>query len=123
MASSVKSNVKAGLKRAKRAGENVVDETSASVSEEFHNFVADIEDLIKSSSSLTGDDLAAAKEKLSERISEAKAHLGEVGESIAERARCTAEAADEYVHEQPWTAVGAGAAFGLLVGFLLARRG
>ena len=118
----LKSNIETGVKRAKRAGEAVVDDTSNAISEEFHNFVADMEDLFKSSASLTGDELAAAKEKITSRLNEAKSHLSDAKESVTERARHTYEAADEYVHEQPWSAVGAGAALGLLIGFLIARR-
>ena len=46
----------------------------------------------------------------------------EVGENLANRARKTAESTNAYVHEQPWTAIGAGAAAGVLVGYLLTRR-
>ncbi len=38
------------------------------------------------------------------------------------RARKTAETTNTYVHEQPWNAIGASAAVGLLLGYLLARR-
>jgi len=120
---STAKNVEAGVNRAKKATRNAAEDTSSVVSREFQNFVSDIEDLIKSSTSLTGSELEKAKEKISERIADAKESLGEVGDTIVERARHTAEVADEYVHEQPWSAVGAGAALGLLVGFLLARRG
>ena len=118
----LKSNLEAGAKRAKRAGEDVLDDASSSISEEFQNFVADIEELFKSSASLTGDELTAAKEKIASRLNEAKSHLGDVKDSVTERAKQTYEAADDYVHEQPWSAVGAGAAVGLLLGFLIARR-
>jgi ElaB/YqjD/DUF883 family membrane-anchored ribosome-binding protein len=95
---------------------------SSSLASEFRNFVADVEDLIKATTSLSGEDLAKAKAKLNERIASAKHTAEDLGESIAARARKTAECTNAYVHEQPWTAVGAGAAAGLLLGYLLARR-
>lgn len=97
-------------------------EASSGVAREFNNFITDIEDLIKSSTNLTGEDLQKAKEKLNQRIAAAKETAAEVGESVVARARQTAETTNTYVHEKPWSAVGASAAIGLLLGYLLARR-
>lgn len=94
----------------------------AGVSREFHNLFTDIEDLVKSTTSLTGDDLARAKAKLSARVAAARESLGKMGVVIADRARNTATATDGYVHERPWQAIGIGAALGLVAGYMLARR-
>jgi ElaB/YqjD/DUF883 family membrane-anchored ribosome-binding protein len=93
------------------------------ITQEFQNFVADMEDLIKASTSLTGDDLARAKANLSARVAAAKAFVEEMPGAISDRARNTVKVADDYVREQPWQAMGMTAAVGLLVGFLLGRRG
>jgi ElaB/YqjD/DUF883 family membrane-anchored ribosome-binding protein len=84
--------------------------------------LSDIEDLVSQATSLTGEDLNKAKRNLSTRIDAAKHSLEEVGGRVAERARTGAAVTNTYVHEQPWVAIGAGAAIGLLVGFLVARR-
>jgi ElaB/YqjD/DUF883 family membrane-anchored ribosome-binding protein len=99
-----------------------VSEVSSGVAKEFHSFVADIEDLIKSTANLTGDELNRAKAKLNHRIEAAKTTAEDMSKTIVDRARKTAETTNTYVHEQPWNAIGAGAAAGLLVGYLLARR-
>lgn len=91
-------------------------------SSDFHDFIADVEDLVKQTTTLTGEDLARAKVKLSARLAEAKESVVDMGGDIARRARNGAKATDDYVHEQPWKAIGAGAAIGLLIGFALARR-
>ena len=114
MTNKVQADLKEG---AKHAG----DAASAGASE-FKNFVADIEDLIKSSASLTGDELDKAKEKIGDRIAKAKDSFNDAKETLVERAKKTACATDDLVHEHTWTAVGAGAALGLFVGFLLARK-
>lgn len=97
-------------------------EVKLEVSREFHNFLSDIEDMIKETTSLTGEELAIAKAKLSKRVAQAKESVEEMGEEIAHRAQRTARVTNNYVHNEPWKAIGAGAAAGLLVGFLLARR-
>ena len=89
---------------------------------EFHNFLADIEDLIKATTSLTGEDLARAKARLGERIAAAKQSAQAMGGAIVHRARNTAAVTDAYVHQQPWTAIGIGTVLGVLLGFALARR-
>lgn len=104
------------------ASSSVKPEASSGVAREFNNFIADIEDLIKATTSLTGEDLQKAKAKLNARIASAKESAAEVSESVITRARQTAETTNTYVHEKPWSAIGASAAIGLLLGYLLARR-
>jgi ElaB/YqjD/DUF883 family membrane-anchored ribosome-binding protein len=99
-----------------------IRKVASGVSNEFHNFLCDIEDLFKATTSLTGDDLAKAKAKISARIDSAKESIEDVGASVSQHARKTAAMTNTYVHEQPWTVIGAGAAVSFLLGFLLARR-
>lgn len=94
----------------------------SSASGEFQNLVSDVEDIVKDTAALTGEDIARAKEKLGERISAAKKTLEEMGGTVVDQARKTAKATDTYVHDEPWKAVGIGAMVGLLLGFALSRR-
>ncbi len=96
-----------------------IQEKSAEVVQDFRTFVQDIESLIRSTTDLTGEDLAKVKAKLNERISVAKKSLEGWGETISERASKSATAANNYVHEKPWPVIGAGAALGFLAGYLL----
>lgn len=101
---------------------NEFTKAQSGVSREVHNFLEDIEDLVKETTSLTGDELARAKAKLSERVAAAKQSVEEFGSDVAKRARKGAAATNDYVHDQPWKAIGAGAAVAFLLGFVLARR-
>ena len=103
-------------------GKNQLQNASSDISKEFKSFLCDIENLIKETASLTGDDLVKAKAKIAQRIEMAKQSAGDVGGSLAQQARRTAEVTNQYVHDQPWTIIGAGAAITFLLGFLLARR-
>jgi ElaB/YqjD/DUF883 family membrane-anchored ribosome-binding protein len=89
---------------------------------EFHNFVDDVEDLITETTSLTGADLIRVKAKLSARVAAAKESIQEMSTAVTQSARKTAAATNNYVHEQPWQAVGIGAVVGVLLGFVLGRR-
>lgn len=97
-------------------------QTRSMLSGEMHNLITDIEDLVKKATSLTGEELTAAKAKLTERLDAARVTFAEAGETVANKARNTATATNEYVHEQPWKAIGIGATVGLLLGFALVRR-
>jgi ElaB/YqjD/DUF883 family membrane-anchored ribosome-binding protein len=92
------------------------------VSREFHNFIADMEDLVKATSNLTGEELAKAKVKISQRVEAAKESITEMGESIVHRVGKGATVTNQYVHEKPWNAIGTTAVVGFLLGYLLARR-
>lgn len=99
-----------------------VVETGTGASSEFHSFVADVEDLVTSATPLTVEDLARAKEKLRQRVTAVKASIETMRSDVTGQARQTAAATDHYVHENPWKSAGMGAAVGLLLGFMLARR-
>lgn len=94
----------------------------SSVSREFQNFIADIEDLIKATTTLSGDDLARATAKLSERVAAAKDSVTEMGDEIVTQTRNIAADTNNYVHKQPWEAVGAGMVVAFLLGLFFARR-
>lgn len=111
-----------GLGKDTKTISNKAEAVMDNASTELHNFIADIEDLVKETTTLTGEDLNKAKAKLSARLSEAKQSATEVGNMLTQRARKSAISTNEYVHEQPWKAIGAGAAAGLIIGFALARR-
>jgi ElaB/YqjD/DUF883 family membrane-anchored ribosome-binding protein len=96
-------------------------QTSQAFSTEFHNFIADIEDLLKTTSSLTGAEFEQAKKKLTERVATAKASVEDMGHNFAAKARHSAELTDRYVHQQPWQSIAACAAVSFVLGVFVAR--
>jgi ElaB/YqjD/DUF883 family membrane-anchored ribosome-binding protein len=97
--------------------------TQAAVSREYHAFLADIDTLVSSATSMTTEELARAKAKLVDYVASARTSASKVGSAIADKARSGAKVTDVYVRGQPWQAVGITAVAGLLIGFLLGRRG
>lgn len=101
---------------------NTIEDTLAGVSHEFHNFVDDVEHLIKEASSLTGEELDQARAKLNDRIATARELVEKKGESLTKQARKSIAVGNKYVHQQPWQIIGASMAAGLLIGMALVRR-
>jgi ElaB/YqjD/DUF883 family membrane-anchored ribosome-binding protein len=95
---------------------------TAALSREFHNFVADIESLLRETATLTGDELALARGRLQERVSEAKDSVTSLSHDLEGRARKTASKANREVHDEPWKAIGGAATAGLILGMLFSRR-
>ena len=56
------------------------------------------------------------------RLVDAKIRLAEAEDEIINKTRAAARATDEYVHDNPWQAVGVAAAIGVLVGLIVGRR-
>lgn len=84
--------------------------------------IADAEELLRATANQAGEKVAVARERMQENLSRAKARLAQVEDIIIDRTRQAARATDEYVHENPWTAVGIAAGIGLLLGLLIGRR-
>jgi len=84
--------------------------------------VADGEDLLKAALDVTGEGYALARGKVDEKLGSAKARLTAASRAAVRKAGESAAAADGYVHDSPWTAIGIAAGAGILIGFLAARR-
>jgi ElaB/YqjD/DUF883 family membrane-anchored ribosome-binding protein len=92
------------------------------ISEEFDKFLEDLESLLQDAASLSGDELSLIKDQLKDRVAKARETARRVGDDMTDHAHQFANTANQQVHEEPWKAVGAGAALGLLLGLLVARR-
>ena len=84
--------------------------------------IADAEALLDATKGEAGERIAAVRARAQESLRAAKARISEMEHSVVDQAKEAAKAADDYVREHPWTAIGIAAAVGLVVGVLLARR-
>lgn len=83
--------------------------------------VSDAEELLRATAGQTGEKVAAARERIQENLTAAKARLIVAEEAMVAKTKQAAIATDEYVHENPWRAVGIAAGAGLIVGMLISR--
>ena len=91
-------------------------------SRELRSFIADVEDVVKRIAHVGDKDVAQARAKLEQTVGAAKASLHDGTKRIQARARHAAEGTDEFVHSNPWSAIGIAAAAGAAIAVLLSAR-
>jgi len=84
--------------------------------------ISDAEDLLRLGADQTGASATEWRTRVEERITQARHKLADLQDSAVARAKAAGHAADDYVHDHPWKAVGAAAGIGLIIGLLIGRR-
>ncbi|GAA4413940.1 DUF883 family protein [Quisquiliibacterium transsilvanicum] len=84
--------------------------------------VGDLESMLKATANSADADVRALSERLRDRLSVAKSRLLDAEHAMLERGRQLARTTDDYVHQHPWSAIGAAAGIGLLLGVVISRR-
>jgi ElaB/YqjD/DUF883 family membrane-anchored ribosome-binding protein len=84
--------------------------------------VSDAEALLHATASQAGEGAAAARARIQKSLQVVKERLVDAEEAVIERTKEAAKVTDEYVHDNPWKAIGITAALGMIVGMLIARR-
>ncbi|WP_233233716.1 YqjD family protein [Bordetella sp. LUAb4] len=82
----------------------------------------DAEDLLREAASTTGDKAAELRERALATLKRTRETLYDVQDAVLERSRKAARATDDYVHDNPWQAIGIAGGVGLLIGLLISRR-
>ncbi len=90
--------------------------------DELRVMVSDAEELLTSTANQTGEGAVAARARIQKSLHLVKARLSAAESAIIDRTRKAAKATDEYVHDNPWKAIGISACAGVIVGMLVARR-
>jgi ElaB/YqjD/DUF883 family membrane-anchored ribosome-binding protein len=90
--------------------------------DDFAAVLAEAEEMLKRAASETGDKARDLRSQVETKLLRAKLRLQEIEGEAVDRAKAAARATDDYVHENPWQAIGVAAAIGLVVGLMLNRR-
>jgi ElaB/YqjD/DUF883 family membrane-anchored ribosome-binding protein len=96
--------------------------TKEKLVQDFRVVVSDAEELLRATASQAGEKVAVAREKVQESLRRAKVKLAEAEEILIDKGKQAARVTDEYVHDNPWSAVGIAAGIGFLIGLLIGRR-
>ena len=84
--------------------------------------ISDAEELMKLTAGEVGDKASAMRMRMQDRLDQAKADLARLQETAVARAKDAGRVADNYVHDNPWTAIGIAAGVGVVLGMLISRR-
>jgi ElaB/YqjD/DUF883 family membrane-anchored ribosome-binding protein len=104
------------------AAHEEVQINSESLMSDFKALMVDAEDLIKATANHDDGPLGAIRSKALETLNSAKESLSSIEGTVTEKAKVVAERTDEFVHRNPWEAIGVAAGIGLLVGLFIRRR-
>ena len=86
---------------------------------DLKNLVADAEELVKATASQAGEKIGVARQKIEQSLIEGKKALADAEKTLVKKSKEAADVADDYVRENPWSAVGIAAGVGLILGLLI----
>ena len=89
---------------------------------DFRAVMDDIDALMSATGNQAEGEAKALRARIRERLDDAKERLADAQHEALRRAKAAATATDDYVHDNPWQAIGVAAAIGLAVGVLIGRR-
>src|SRR5260221_14722435 len=78
--------------------------------------------MLKRAATETGEKAKDLRSQVEAKLLAAKLRLEEFQGQAIDRAKETARATDDYVHDHPWQAIGIAAAVGVVIGLLMNRR-
>jgi ElaB/YqjD/DUF883 family membrane-anchored ribosome-binding protein len=84
--------------------------------------IADTEELLRATAGTAGEKVGELRERLTTRLRDTKERLVDLEVALVDKTKAAARATDDFVHEEPWKAVGVAAALGLALGVLIGRR-
>jgi len=81
----------------------------------------DVDQLLSQAASTTGQQAQELRERAAVTLRNARHKLQDAHASAIEQSKAAARATDDWVHENPWAAVGIAAGAGLVLGLLISR--
>ena len=84
--------------------------------------ISDSEDLLAATAGDADSKIAELRARARKNLAVARDKLADADAALRAQARRAMNATDDYVHDNPWSSIGAAAAIGMLVGVLLGRR-
>jgi len=88
---------------------------------DLKTIIGDAEELLRATTSQAGEKIAVARQKIEQSVIEGKKALADAEQVVIKKSKEWAEIADDYVRENPWSAVGIAAGVGLVVGLLMRK--
>jgi ElaB/YqjD/DUF883 family membrane-anchored ribosome-binding protein len=99
-----------------------MDLSRESLLEDFSAMLTEAEELLRRAGNETGERAKDLRAQVEAKLLAAKLRLQELEGEAVDRAKIAARATDDYVHDNPWYAIGIAAAAGFAIGLLINRR-
>ncbi|MEQ4922631.1 DUF883 family protein [Proteus hauseri] len=96
--------------------------SSEDLRSELKSLADTLEEVLNSSADKSKEELQSLREKAECALKGSRAKLSDAGRELVDNTKEMAGKADNYVRENPWTGIGIGAAVGVVLGVLLAKR-
>lgn len=97
-------------------------ESRENLMSDLRTVISDAEEVLKVTAGQATAGAAELRVRMQERLQQAKIRLQDLQDSAVARAKAAGHAADDYVHDHPWKAIGAAAGVGMIIGLLIGRR-
>jgi ElaB/YqjD/DUF883 family membrane-anchored ribosome-binding protein len=88
---------------------------------DLKTLINDAEELLRATASQAGDKISVARQRIEQSLIEGKKSLGDAEKVLVEKSKEAVDIADDYVRENPWSAIGIAAGVGLVIGLLIRR--
>ena len=98
------------------------NQPSENFKRELSGALDDAEELVRMTADQTGEQVAAARRKITQSLAQTRQELQRMQMQATETARRAAYGVDDYVHTNPWKTLGFAALLGVVVGLLITRR-
>lgn len=96
--------------------------TNEELRAELKSLADTLESVLNTAESKSKEEVDSLKKKAQAALENSRTRLAEGKDQVVQQTKEIAGKADNYVRENPWTGVGIGAAVGVVLGVLLARR-
>jgi ElaB/YqjD/DUF883 family membrane-anchored ribosome-binding protein len=83
--------------------------------------VSDAQELLRLTADQAGEEAAHVRSRLQAKLDQAKVDLNHLQNAALLQAKAASHAADEFVHQHPWSSIGIAAGVGLLMGVVATR--
>lgn len=97
------------------------DRATEKLMDDLKTLIGDAEELLKATTNQAGEKVAVARQKIEQSLVEGKKALAEAEKVVIERSKQYADVADDYIRQNPWSAVGIAAGAGIILGLLMRR--
>lgn len=88
---------------------------------DFKVLIGDAEELLRATAAQAGEKATVARQRIEQSLQEGRRTLSEAENVLRDKAKEASKIADDYVRENPWSAVGIAAGIGVILGLLIRR--